>query len=83
MMGRTGRAPGTRELVINRTPYVAIYRVKRDSIQIVRRAPRSPTLAPSQTAQAPLTPYRPTACSPLTAAPITRVAVSSSTTSIE
>jgi addiction module RelE/StbE family toxin len=25
--GRIGRTPGTRELVINRTPYIAVYRV--------------------------------------------------------
>jgi toxin ParE1/3/4 len=36
MMGRVGRARGTRELVINRTPYVAVYRIRKDSIEIVR-----------------------------------------------
>ena len=35
-MGRLGRKKGTRELVISRTPFVAVYRVKGDTIQIVR-----------------------------------------------
>jgi toxin ParE1/3/4 len=35
-MGRPGRVPGTRELVIPRTPYIVPYRVKRDVIQILR-----------------------------------------------
>jgi plasmid stabilization system protein ParE len=35
-MGRPGRRSGTRELVIASTPYIAIYRIKADSIQIVR-----------------------------------------------
>jgi toxin ParE1/3/4 len=35
-MGRSGRKPGTRELVITHTPYIAIYRVKADTVQIVR-----------------------------------------------
>jgi len=26
-IGRGGRVPGTRELVINRTPYIAVYRI--------------------------------------------------------
>lgn len=34
--GRTGRVKGTRELVIVRTPYIAVYRIKKESIQILR-----------------------------------------------
>lgn len=35
-MGRPGRVPGTRELVITQTPYIVPYRVRRGSIQILR-----------------------------------------------
>ena len=35
-MGRAGRVPGTRELVIPRTPFVVPYRVVRNTIQILR-----------------------------------------------
>jgi toxin ParE1/3/4 len=35
-MGRPGRVPGTRELVIARTPYIVPYRVQRGAIQILR-----------------------------------------------
>lgn len=35
-MGRTGRVPGTRELVINRTAYIAVYLVSEQSINIIR-----------------------------------------------
>lgn len=34
--GRPGRVPGTRELVISRTPYVAPYRVRERAIEILR-----------------------------------------------
>jgi addiction module RelE/StbE family toxin len=34
-LGRPGRVKGTRELVIARTPYVVIYRVKSDEVQIL------------------------------------------------
>lgn len=34
--GRPGRVKGTRELVIVRTPYIAVYRIKKESIQILR-----------------------------------------------
>ena len=34
--GRTGRVKGTRELVIVRTPYIAAYRITKESIQILR-----------------------------------------------
>ena len=35
-IGRPGRRPGTRELVISRTPYIAAYRVRGDAIEILR-----------------------------------------------
>ena len=35
-MGRPGRVPGTRELVIPRTPYIVPYRVQRDTIEVLR-----------------------------------------------
>lgn len=35
-MGHTGRWPGTRELVIVKTPYVVPYRVRGDTIEILR-----------------------------------------------
>jgi toxin ParE1/3/4 len=35
-MGRPGRVHGTRELVITRTPYIAIYRLSSEAIQILR-----------------------------------------------
>ena len=34
-MGRAGRVPGTRELVLHKN-YIAIYRVRGDSIEILR-----------------------------------------------
>jgi len=34
--GRTGRVPETRELVFAGLPYVAIYRIKPDTIEILR-----------------------------------------------
>ena len=35
-IGRPGRVPGTRELVITKTPYLAPYQVVDDAIQILR-----------------------------------------------
>lgn len=35
-IGRPGRVPGTRELVIPQTPYIVPYRVQRKTIQILR-----------------------------------------------
>jgi toxin ParE1/3/4 len=35
-MGRPGRVPGTRELVIPRTPYIVPYRLAGNTIQILR-----------------------------------------------
>ena len=34
--GRTGRKPDTRELVFSGLPYLAIYRIHKDSVEIVR-----------------------------------------------
>lgn len=34
--GRSGRVKGTRELVIVRTPYIAVYRITKDAIRILR-----------------------------------------------
>ena len=35
-IGRPGRVPGTRELVIPKTPFIVPYRVQADTIQILR-----------------------------------------------
>lgn len=35
-MGRAGRVPHTRELVISGTPYIAAYRVKGNDLEILR-----------------------------------------------
>ena len=35
-IGRAGRVPGTRELVIPRTPYIVPYRFQRTTIQVLR-----------------------------------------------
>lgn len=35
-IGRPGRRTGTRELVINRTPYIAAYRLRGDRIEVLR-----------------------------------------------
>jgi toxin ParE1/3/4 len=35
-MGRPGRVPGTRELVIPRTPFIAPYRLSGNALQILR-----------------------------------------------
>ena len=35
-IGRSGRVPGTRELVIPRTPYIVPYRFQRTTIQVLR-----------------------------------------------
>lgn len=34
--GRRGRVKGTLELVVNRTPYIAVYRIKGSEIRILR-----------------------------------------------
>lgn len=35
-LGRAGRVPGTRELVVPETPYIVPYRVRRGNIEILR-----------------------------------------------
>ena len=35
-IGRPGRVPGTRELVVPRTPFIIPYRVKDNAVQILR-----------------------------------------------
>jgi toxin ParE1/3/4 len=35
-LGRVGRVPGTRELVVARTPYIVIYEIEGDMIRIIR-----------------------------------------------
>jgi toxin ParE1/3/4 len=35
-MGRPGRVPGTRELVISKTPYIVPYRLRGSTIQVLR-----------------------------------------------
>ena len=35
-MGRPGRVPGTRELVVNETPYIVPYRVRGQMVHILR-----------------------------------------------
>jgi toxin ParE1/3/4 len=35
-IGRAGRVPGTKELVVPDTPYIVPYRVKDDTIQVLR-----------------------------------------------
>lgn len=35
-VGRPGRVPGTRELVVRGTPYIVPYRVRQETIQILR-----------------------------------------------
>jgi toxin ParE1/3/4 len=34
-LGRIGREPGTRELVISSLPYIAVYRVKDEAVEIL------------------------------------------------
>jgi toxin ParE1/3/4 len=35
-LGREGRVPGTRELVINRSPFVLVFRMRNQQIEIIR-----------------------------------------------
>lgn len=35
-IGRPGRRPGTREMVVAGTPYIAAYRLRRDVIEVLR-----------------------------------------------
>ncbi len=34
-LGRAGRVKGTRELVVSRTPFIALYRIAGDEIQVM------------------------------------------------
>jgi toxin ParE1/3/4 len=36
LLSRLGREPGTRELVFDRLPYVVVYRVNEDTIEVLR-----------------------------------------------
>jgi toxin ParE1/3/4 len=36
LMGRSGRRQGTRELVLNKTSFIAVYRIRGDRIEILR-----------------------------------------------
>jgi addiction module RelE/StbE family toxin len=36
LIGKSGRVEGTRELIISNSPYIIIYRVKEESIEILR-----------------------------------------------
>jgi toxin ParE1/3/4 len=35
-IGRPGRRVGTRELVVNRTPYIVAYRLRGDGVEVLR-----------------------------------------------
>jgi addiction module RelE/StbE family toxin len=35
-MGHPGRVPGTRELIVSRTPYIIPYRVRGDVVELLR-----------------------------------------------
>lgn len=35
-LGRSGRMPGTRELVFSGLPYLAVYRIRGDAVEILR-----------------------------------------------
>lgn len=35
-MGRTGRVPLTRELIVGGTPWIIVYRVRADMVEIIR-----------------------------------------------
>lgn len=35
-IGRSGRVPGTKELIVPNTPFIVPYRVKDDTVQILR-----------------------------------------------
>jgi addiction module RelE/StbE family toxin len=36
LRGRQGHAPGTRELIVTSLPYIVIYRVKHENVEIMR-----------------------------------------------
>ena len=35
-MGRIGRVPGTRELIVGGAPWIIVYRVRADAVEIIR-----------------------------------------------
>jgi len=35
-IGRVGKEPGTRELIVTDTPYFVVYRIRGDAVQILR-----------------------------------------------
>jgi toxin ParE1/3/4 len=35
-MGRIGRCPGTREVVVGKTPYIVMYRIKKRTVEVLR-----------------------------------------------
>lgn len=35
-LGRPGRVPGTRELVVTRTPYIVAYKLRNDTVEVLR-----------------------------------------------
>lgn len=35
-IGRAGRVPGTKELIVPKTPFIVPYRVKDDTVQVLR-----------------------------------------------
>lgn len=47
-LGRPGRVPNTRELVINHTPYLVVYRVKQNTVQVLRILHTSRRWPPAQ-----------------------------------
>ena len=36
LMGRSGRLEGTRELIISNTPYIVVYRLKENIVEVLR-----------------------------------------------
>ena len=35
LLGRTGRVPGTRELIVSGTPFIVPYRIREDVVEII------------------------------------------------
>ncbi len=44
-LGRPGRVPGTRELIVTGTPYIVPYRVKGQEVEVAASLPWRPPLA--------------------------------------
>jgi toxin ParE1/3/4 len=47
-LGRPGRVLNTRELVINHTPYLVVYRVRQNTVQVLRILHTSRRWPPTQ-----------------------------------